>query len=369
LILLFHFVFIYLIGSERIELKKIAVSSLPEDTIAPDLKSVTPDFNGNVFAFAGRSNREGCFIVKFDENLKYLKQFGMDGKGPGAFTTQFSSVEDRISVDINGDVYIADSNPRRLVVFDNDGNHKKDIMIDKDYSKAIPKIFKTKVVGDGVFIALQSKKELPPHALIFTLTPPAIKVRYPFIEKQTLDNYTCDYFGRNCIMDADSRHIIVGHSQIYKFRVYDRDGTLKAEVYDKERVIGKFNDREMAYIIDERFTPNSGNSQLLNTILSQLNANRSKFKKLLDEIKNNKNVIADIQISGERVYVFPVRSDVTVRDKYPVEIYNLKGQVIRKGYFKKRPAKIWKNYAFFYDTDEEDNPLILKYEILDRNFN
>jgi hypothetical protein len=85
----------------------------------------------------------------------------------------------------------------------------------------------------------------------------------------------------------------------------------------------------------------------------------------MEQVKNRKNVIADIKLSGQKIYVFPVREDITVDGKYPVEIYNLKGKIIKKGFVEKRPDKIWKNYAFFKERDEEDNPIILKYKIED----
>ena len=364
-IFLLTFLVVYPSDNQFLKLKKVAVSSLPEDLIVPVLKSLTIDHKGNVFAFAGKSNGKECFVVKFDENLKYLKRFGRDGKGPGEFSTKFSTPENRLSVDINDDVYVVDSNPCKLVIFDNEGNHKKDIPIARDYLKSIGKLSRLKIVGNGTFIALQPRRELPPHALIFTLNPPQIKVRYPFIEKRTYDNYVSSYYGEICIIDTESEYIIFGNSQIYNFHVYDRNGKLKLKVEDKDKVMGSFNAREMEYIKDNFFTPKSGYSFIRNSILTQLNADRSKFKKLMNQIMKSKNIIADIKMSGERIYVFPVRKDITVKGKFPVEIYNLKGQVVKRGYFHMRPAKIWKNYVFFYDRNEEDDPLILKYKILD----
>jgi hypothetical protein len=373
--ILFYSLFLLISGfaqpvdSQFFELKKVAVSSLPDDLLIPDLKSVTPDSNGNVFAFAGRSNIQGCFIVKFDGNLKFLKQFGRDGKGPGEFTTHLFSTDNRISVDIKGDVFIYDANPSRLVVFDNDGNYKRDIMVARDYSNSIPKLYRIKVVGEGIYVAFQARGELPPHGLLFTLAPPKILVCYPFTEERTyFENYSGDSFGENCFIDTDSRHVVFGNSQIFKFQVYDRAGNLITEVYDKKRAMGRHNDGEMKAIVDGTFTPKSGNSEFKNSLLAQLNAKKSDFQKMLDWIKKHKNVIADIKISGERIYVFPVREDITVMDRHPVEVYKLKGQLLKKGYFRQKPEKVWKNYAFYYDVDDEDNPLILKYEILEENF-
>ncbi len=355
-------------GNHFFKLEEMAVSDLPGELIVPDLKSVSVDQKGNVFAFAGRTGEKECFIVKFDENLKFSKRFGRDGKGPGEFTTNYSPVENRLSIDDNGDVYIVDYNPCKLVVYDNEGNYKKDIPITNKYSDFLGNIYQVKVVGSGVFIALQSKGEFPPHALLFSLEPFGIKVRYPFIEKRISSGgmgFTSPYYGENCIIDADSHHIVFGNSQIYKFQVYDRNGNLKVEVKDESKFMGSFNEKELGEIKNNFLDPQSANTPFYKVILTQMRANKAKFNDLLTEIKNGKNLIVDIKISGERLYLFTVNDDITTTDKWPVEVYNIKGERIIKGYFKKIPAKIWKNFVFFYDRDEEDNPIILKYKVTD----
>ena len=356
------------VDPEFIKLEKVAVSSLPAELVIPDLKSARVDNKGNVFAFAGRHNGQECFIIKFNENLEYLKHFGSYGKGPGEFSTRVHSPKKRISIDRNGDVYVTDSNPSRLVVFNNDGIYKKDIPIAKIYKKFFGSIHNIKAVGNGTFIALQFRNNLPTSALIFTINPPKIKVRYSFNEKDIRFNYVSyitHYYGENCIIDTDSKHIVLVNSQIFKFQIYDRDGNLKLEKEDKNRCMKSFTDREMEYIIKNEFTPKVDDSPFRKNYLAQLKENRSLYNKILKAIKNSKNVIADIKITSENIYVFTVADDITVDNKYPVEIYNLKGQMVKKGYFRKIPARIWRNYVFFYDRNEKtDDPLILKYKIL-----
>ena len=367
-IFLLIFLGVYPSDNQFLKLKKVAVSSLPEDLIIPDLKSVSVDSKGSVFAFAGKVHGNECFIIKFDENLKYLKRFGRDGKGPGEFSTRANSPENRLSVDTNGDIYVVDYNPRRLIVFDNEGKYKSDINVGRDYIKFFGKIHNVKIVGNGIFVALQFRWNLPTQGLIFTLNPPKLKVEYPFIEKKIYMDWAMtfdiDCCGENCLVATDSQHIVFGNSQIYKFQIYDENGNLKSQLEDKERVMRSFSDIELDYIKKNHLMPQNGYSALRNNILAQFNADKSRFNKVVREIKTSKNVIADIKISGGRIYVFPVRKDITIDGKYPVEIYNLKGQMVKKGYLRERPAKIWKNYVFFYDRDEEDDPLILKYKIL-----
>jgi len=366
LILFISAVQAYPVEESLIKLEKIAVSSLPDDLIIPDLKSVTLDLKGNLFAFAGKPNGQECFIVKFDQDLKFLKRFSRNGKGPGEVTTSLSSIDDRISVDTNGDVFIVDYNPTRFVVFDNDGNYKKDIPLAREnFPESIGHIYEVKFVGNGTLVGLKYRREEPPIGILFTLEPPKIKAQYSFLGKRIYDNYVSDYYGENCIIAEDSYHIVFGDSQIYKFKVYDRGGNLISEVEKKDRVMGFFSDREITDIIENNFTPKSGQSHLQNTILAQLRADKTRFNKVLNGIRKGKNVIRDIMISGDRIYVFPVREDITIKDEQPVEIYNLKGRMEKRGYFRKMPEKIWMNFAFFYDRDEDDNPLILKYKVLE----
>jgi hypothetical protein len=367
-ILILTFITAYPAKSEFFKLRKAAVSSIPEELVIPDLKSVSIDPKGNIFAFAGKANGKECFIIKFNEHLEYLKHFGRDGKGPAEFTTKASSPRKRISIDTNGDVYVVDYNPRRFVIFDNEGKYKEDILIAKNYSKLIGSIYNIKAVGNGTFIGLQYRDNLPTMGLIFTLSPPEVKVRHSFNEKDIRFNYisyVTSYYGENCIIDADSKHIVFGNSQIFRFYVYDMNGNLKMVKEDKNRVMKRFGKKEMKYIIRDQFTPKVGDSPYRKTYLAQLKADRRLYNKILNAIKRSKNVILDIKISGEKIYVFTVGDDISVEDKCPVEVYNLKGELIKKGYFKEIPARIWKNYAFFYSRDTDtDDPLILKYKIL-----
>lgn len=347
-------------GYKPISLKKVAVSALPDDLVPPDLKSVTVDSSGNVFAFAGKSNGQECYIVKFDKNLRFIKRFGRDGKGPSEFTTKFSIVDNRISIDHQGNIYVTDSNPSRFVIFDNDGNYKSEIAFDRDYLDDFGRVYDKKNAANGVFAGLKYSKNSPPTGIIFSLKPAKIKASYQFIEKQTPGNYIDASFGENCFLDCDGGLIVFANSQLYKLRVFDRAGNVKLEIEDKNRKMGKFSKNEMKTIIDEQFTPRNGYSKIRNSILTGLRADKSRFNKLTDHIENNKNVIADVKISGNRIYVFLVPEDIR-EPKHPVDVYDLSGKLIRKGYFSMKPARIWKDFIFFYHRNEEDDPQILKY--------
>jgi len=356
----------YSIQPRFFKLKQVAVSSLPKDLIAPDLKSVTIDPEGNVFAFAGKPHGKNCFIVKFDKNLKYLKKFGRDGRGPQEFTTQNTIPDNRLSVDSLGNLCVVDYNPCKLVIFDNDGNFKNEILVSKNYSDVLKSVYHIKMVGENSFAAFQYRRNQPPMGIVFSLKPARVISRYSFTGKDIRYKFgtigRVD-FGNNSFIDTDSGHIVFGDCQGYRFQVFGKTGIMKCEVMDKNRVLTSFSKRELKEIKSGYLDPANAPTSYFKEFLLELNANKSEFNRVLNEISESKNVIADIKLSGEKIYVFPVRKDITIEEKYPVEIYNLSGKLIEKGYFPKRPARIWKGYAFFYDRDEEDDPLILKYKI------
>jgi hypothetical protein len=345
---------------EFIDLQKVAESKIPETLILPDMGSITVDSKGNVYAFAGRLNGKECFVVKFDPELNYILRFGRDGQGPGEFKTTYSSPENRLSIDeSNGDVYVVDNNPGKLVVFDENGTYKTDIPFERDFIKQFGRMDRVKVVGPGLFMAEKTKRSEPLEAVIFSLEPPQINTRYALdtlrIEVNVGSSWIMGtketYCGDNHFMEADTEHIVFGNSQKYKFHVYDSQGNLVLAVEDPERTMSSFKNRELKKF-GERFARTKKDNPVL-------------FKKLMKQIKTRKNVIADIKLDGEHIYVFTVREDITVENRFPVEVYNMEGQIVKKGFFKKIPDKIWNHFAFYKEYDVEYNPLIIKYKIKD----
>lgn len=345
-------------STEFIELEKVAESKVPETLVLPDLGSITVDAQGNVFAFAGKLNGNECFVVKFDPELNYVSRFGREGRGPGEFKVNFSSPEDRLSIDArNGDVYVVDYNPGKLVIFDKNGKHKKDISFQRDFIKQFGYMHQVNMVGPGLFMAERRKSQNPVEAVIFSLDPSEIKVRFPLdtlrinvhVGTTWVQGITEICYGDNHFLENDSKHVVFGNSQKYKFHVYDSLGNLVLKIEDPERKMSSFRKKELNKL-GERFDRTK-------------KRNPELFKKLMKQLKTRKNVIADIKLDGERIYVFPVREDITIGNQFPVEVYNMRGKIIKKGFFKKIPDKIWNYFAFYKEYDDEYNPLIIKYKI------
>lgn len=75
------------------------------------------DAAGNIFVSDGYGNSR---VAKFDKNGKFVKSWGQRGSAPGQFNTLHT-----IAVDAQGNVYVGDRTNRRIQVFDNNGEFKK----------------------------------------------------------------------------------------------------------------------------------------------------------------------------------------------------------------------------------------------------
>ena len=61
-------------------------------------------------------------IAKFDKSGAFIKSWGYKGKDVGQFDTPYS-----VAIDASDNVYVADLGNRRIQIFDNDGNLKRQI--------------------------------------------------------------------------------------------------------------------------------------------------------------------------------------------------------------------------------------------------
>lgn len=77
------------------------------------------DAAGNIFVSDGYTNAR---VVKMDKFGKFIKAWGSKGAAEGQF-----EMPNSIAVDARGNVYVADLGNKRIQVFDNDGNFKRQI--------------------------------------------------------------------------------------------------------------------------------------------------------------------------------------------------------------------------------------------------
>jgi hypothetical protein len=338
-------------GDETLEMKQVAHSKVPEDFLLPDLTSLTIDQWGNVFGVSKKQN----IIVKFDADLEYLFHFSRAGKGPGEIQIEsYSPGENRLSVDENGDVYFFDENPGRLVVFDNNGKYKKDIQLQRYYRDYFKTPFQVKAVTSNTFTALMWDAQRKENLIYFQLDPPEIKICYPLEEKRIHFSYKGFLvsgirdvsYGPNFKVVADPEKIVFAESQRYRVIAYDIQGKKLFEIFEPGRTMGDFTDRELEKI-GEGFS-------------SLKQQSYAAYKKFLRCFADKRNVIGDVKVCEKGVVIFPVPGDITVENTFPVEIYDLKGNMVKKGNVKRIPLFFWKNYAYWLDRNEADDPIIIK---------
>ena len=77
------------------------------------------DARGDMFVTDSYTNAR---VVKLDKTGRFIKAWGSKGSGEGEF-----DMPNSVAVDAQGNVYVADLNNKRIQVFDNDGNFKKQI--------------------------------------------------------------------------------------------------------------------------------------------------------------------------------------------------------------------------------------------------
>ncbi len=343
LLIAFYFIFQ---GTSAIPIKmeKITASKLPEEMILARLFALAIDSKGNVFTIAV-AGKDRC-IIKFSPSLDYITHFSRAGLGPSEISSPGT-----LSTDASDNVHISCSNPERIIVFDNNGKYLYDIPIYKYGFNPVRDAF---VIGNkkyaSLFYNIETQKS---EGILLSIDPPKVRSLYTFTENQIIVDGGASmvgrYYGEKEIIDTDSKHILFGEAQSFKFHVFDTEGRLILKVIDKKRKSDSFSSEEM---------------QEIKKIMSKTPAMQEDYRRYHSKIEDSKHVITNIKLDADRVYVFTVE-DIRETTHFPVEIYDLKGHLVKKGTMPFRPDKIWKNYAFYFDRDAEDNPVIIKYKILD----
>jgi len=72
--------------------------------------------NGDIFVTDSHRSGKNNRVVKFDRSGKYIKEWGMKGSGPGAFSEPHT-----IAMDSRGRLFVGDRENNRIEIFDQDG--------------------------------------------------------------------------------------------------------------------------------------------------------------------------------------------------------------------------------------------------------
>lgn len=274
-----------------------------------------------------------------------VKSFSGKGEGPGEL-----KLGSTISVDRQGIVYVMD-NIRKVVVYDNNGMHMKDLK-----TASFGLFSKAKVLADGCFLGSRMGESL--MATLFNTETKKILKEYPLLDydfvlsgnsKQVLAIHP-DYLGRHLFLDEADGSCLMAESQRYWVKLMNSKGD---EVYTIEKEIKR-----------QELTRDEINS-LADEFYSRYKqwADKRAIIKSIEDYKH-KNIILTVKLTTKYAYVFLVPQDICKKDYFPVDIYDLKGKLKKKALFSKKPGKIVDHFAYVIEEDEqEDTRKLVKYRI------
>ncbi len=327
------------VKSDIVKMKNIAESKSFFDLGIQHIASMSVDSLGNLFIIDGMKRK----ILKFDTKLKYISSFGKQGQGPGEFNRAYT-----ISIDKKNNLYIMD-NMNKIITYSNSGK----LINEKRFSGGTSSSSGF-VLNYPVFIS-RKYKNMQPQIVLINLEKGEVVKEFEVLVSA---NYslkmpngmrmapTIEYVGGHSFIDTFNDHCVIAEGEKINVRLIDSSG--KVLVIKKDKIEkSELSSKEIDYLKDKIFLYFGGKFS------------KTSLVKLLSNYKY-KNFIYNVKIADNRVYVFTVASDISVRNKYPVEIYDFKGKLIKKSYFPFVPKKIYGNYVYKIETIEEDDEEIQK---------
>lgn len=325
--------------SDIVKMGKIGESKSFYDLGIRYPNSMTIDSKGNLFIIDGMKRK----LLKFDKKLKYICSFGKKGQGPGEFNSAYT-----ISTDREDNIYITD-NMNKIIKYSNSGKliNEKRFSSDTMSSSGF-------VLNYPVFISQRFKNMKPLMVLIDMNKGKVLKefdmsVSPNFSLKMSDGMYiapTIEYVGGHLFVDTFNNHCVIAEGERYFVRLIDSTG--KVTIIKKSKIKkSELSSKEISYLKEKLFLHFGSKFS------------KNSLKHLLLNYKY-KNFIYDVKIAKNRVYIFPVAKNISITNKYPVEIYDFKGNLIKKTNFPFVPKKIYENYAFKIETTEDEDEEIQK---------
>ncbi len=202
----------FTIDTERDDIAEIGLT---------DIWSVDVDSEDNIYLLNDEANRDTIF--KFDNKGNFVTSFGGKGQGPGELRRAMY-----LRVGPKDDIMVADSR-YKLVIFNNDGSYKKQILFKALCSEAL-------LLENGNYLV----KKLYPTPETKYMEWPVILLNGEFAEIKELDRYRRPnhnigeefalpfHKSGNCVSEGQ---IYVGNTEMgYEIRVYDFEGNLKKKI-------------------------------------------------------------------------------------------------------------------------------------------
>ena len=161
----------------------------------------------------------GCQILFFDQDGKFLKKIGRRGQGPGEFIVPLA-----VGLDSNGNIYVADSQARRVNKFDREGYFISSFIYSSNHTQ--PKIVRIDSKGNQFFSGLtwsHAENRLGDWINKYDSGGKYIKSFCPYNTDQDWVRSMYPQFGFD--MDKEDRIYTVQINK-YEISVYDTDGNL-----------------------------------------------------------------------------------------------------------------------------------------------
>jgi len=118
---------------------------------------------------------------------------------------------------------------------------------------------------------------------------------------------------------------------------------------DNTRQLSIVNEKEMAKIAEDFKNLESKNNLL--------------YKKLMEQLRERKNVIASVKLSSNRIYIFLVSEDISDNTGYPMEVFDFNGKMIASIIIKEIPVIMAHDQAYYFSEGMDGNPIISRYQI------
>lgn len=161
----------------------------------------------------------GCQVLFFDQGGKFLKKIGEKGQGPGEFIVPLA-----VGLDSKGNIYVADSQARRLNKFDKEGHFIFSFIYSSSHTP--PKSVRVDSKGNLFFSGLtwsHSENRLGDWINKYDSEGKYIKSFCPYNTDQDWVRSMYPQFGFD--MDKEDRIYTVQINK-YEVSVYDTDGNL-----------------------------------------------------------------------------------------------------------------------------------------------
>jgi hypothetical protein len=108
----------------KLELVKEIPLDFSEDHFFARPMAITLDDEGNMYVFDGILKK----IFKFDRTFKFVKAFGQTGQGPGEMLGVDMGLQ-KLYFSKDGNLYVGDYGNRKIIVFNKEGEHLRDIRL------------------------------------------------------------------------------------------------------------------------------------------------------------------------------------------------------------------------------------------------